>query len=81
MAQGGSYTCAIKADDSAACWGSSGFCTIDTSCQPETVPADLATVSAISAGPEHVCALLKADQTVTCWGDDTYGETSGPKHP
>ncbi len=81
VAQGGSYTCAIKADDSAACWGSSGFCTIDTSCQPETVPTDLAAVSAISAGPEHVCALLKADQTVTCWGDDTYGETAGPTYP
>lgn len=81
VAQGGSYTCAVKADNSAACWGQSGICPTDQSCQPETVPTGLAAVSAISAGPDHACALLQVGQTVTCWGDDTFGETAGPTYP
>ena len=81
VAQEGSYSCAIKTDGSADCWGSSGFCPLDPTCQPETLPTGLPAVSAISAGPEHVCALLESDQTVTCWGYESYGETLGPTYP
>lgn len=81
VAQGGSYSCAVKTDDSAACWGNSGICSTKPSCQPEKVPTNLGTVSAISAGPDHACAIRKTGGTVTCWGNDDNGETKGPKHP
>lgn len=82
VSRGGSHACAIKADDSVACWPSGGACTVaPSSCDPESVPSNLAKASDVSAGSEHVCVLLKADQTVSCWGMDSYGETKGPKYP
>jgi len=64
VAAGGQHTCAIKADDSAQCWG-------DDSKGQSTVPEGLASVKSISAGHYHTCAI-KADDSVQCWGMYTH---------
>ena len=42
-----------------------------------TVPADLGTVRAITAGSIHTCAI-KTDGTPRCWGDNDYGQGRVP---
>ncbi len=32
----------------------------------------------ISAGRYHTCGVLAADDSVRCWGVDTYGQSSAP---
>ncbi len=41
------------------------------------MPSDLTSVATISAGANHTCAL-RIDGTVVCWGDNGWGQTSGP---
>ena len=35
------------------------------------------TYTVVSVGDEHACALDAAG-TLTCWGDDTFGQTDVP---
>lgn len=39
------------------------------------MPADLGTVTALSAGLYHTCAI-RTSGAITCWGDDRFGQVS-----
>ena len=67
MAVGVQHTCALRTDQTIACWGDSF--------QQANAPAGQFT--AVSAGHEHVCAL-RTDQTIACWGDNTYRQGDAP---
>jgi len=63
------HTCAIKSDRFVACWGfASGGLT--------AVPADLGKVKSLVGARYQTCAILEADDTLRCWGDDTYSSIS-----
>lgn len=64
VAAGRWHTCAIKPDQTLACWG-------DKIRGKATVPADLGEVKAVAADHFNTCAI-KADNTLACWGSDYY---------
>ena len=67
---GGYHTCAIKVDQSLACWGSNDEL-------QSSVPTNLGNVIAVEAGLNHTCAI-KADNTLACWGHNIYGQSTIP---
>lgn len=72
VAAGGSFTCALLADDTVRCWGNSPN---GGSLTPVTIP-DLADAVSISAGYDGACALTKLG-SVRCWNDD-FGTNPSP---
>lgn len=79
VSSGGSHSCGIV-DGDLYCWGvnSSGQLGIGSTVsqtQPTLVVGALAnkTVTAVTAGGSHTCALT-SDDTLYCWGDNTYGQ-------
>ena len=83
ISAGGSYICALLADNTVACWGDNEYgqlgngTTADSSTPVQVKDATgtgtLSNVSQISVGHRHTCALL-TDHTVDCWGESRYGE-------
>jgi alpha-tubulin suppressor-like RCC1 family protein len=80
---GFNHTCALSSAGAAYCWGDNtygedGNNTVTT---PEKTPVTVytsgvlsgLTLTQISSGGEHTCALSSAGAAY-CWGDDTYGE-------
>ena len=87
MTAGGNHTCARLSDGTARCWGEDAFGELgdDASGAPgdgvmETKPpgtpvtVGLTGIVALAAGGNQTCALL-GDTTVSCWGDNIWGET------
>ncbi|WP_419844825.1 Ig-like domain-containing protein [Candidatus Poriferisocius sp.] len=68
VAAGDQYSCAIKTDQTVACWGDNFY--------GQTEAPD-GQYTAIAAGDLYSCAI-KIDQTITCWGDNTFGRTDAP---
>jgi len=77
ISAGGAHTCAI-AGGSAYCWGSNDSGQLGNgSTQDASLPVKVSglsdtTVTAISAGDQHTCAI--ADATAYCWGADQDGQ-------
>jgi alpha-tubulin suppressor-like RCC1 family protein len=77
---GGSHTCAILDDGSAACWGHDGNGRLGDGAtttgsdvpSPVSLPAGKKAV-AISGGNSHTCAILD-DGSAACWGYDGVGQ-------
>jgi len=79
----GNYTCAVKSDGTAYCWGWNGsFGLGDGTTNAPAVPVQvhgvndsgyLTGISAISVGAFHVCAVKSSDGSVYCWGSNGYG--------
>jgi alpha-tubulin suppressor-like RCC1 family protein len=80
---GAGQACAVLETGAVVCWGTNshgelgdgptdGGPTVASS-TPVTVQG-IVNATAIAVGFHHACALL-ADQTVTCWGDNSAGET------
>jgi len=55
---GGSHSCGLKNDGSAACWGRNNY--------GQTI-IPVGTFTQLSAGKYHTCGL-KSDGSATCWG-------------
>jgi alpha-tubulin suppressor-like RCC1 family protein len=82
LAAGVEFTCALMANGTVECWGDNSYGQLGVapvtgpSCTcvfaPTPVPG-LTGVTAISAGDEHVCALLTGG-TIECWGSDSQGQ-------
>ena len=70
ISAGQEHTCAIKTNDTVACWGWNAF-------GQATVPTDLGTVKQITGGYNHTCAI-KTNDTATCWGYNGDGQVSVP---
>ncbi|MEW6030436.1 MAG: RCC1 domain-containing protein [Chloroflexota bacterium] len=79
ISAGWEHTCAILEDGSAKCWGKNltGQLGNDTFTRIIPSPANVvdlgASISSISAGNEHTCALT-SDGNVKCWGRNVSGE-------
>lgn len=71
---GGVNSCALRADGTAACWGSNGYGQLPGVDQPSShtpVTLPLAGITDLSVG-SSICAVL-VDGTVDCWGENQYG--------
>jgi len=68
VSAGGGHTCAIKIDQTIACWGS------NSNGQATAPPG---TFSAIDAGGLHTCAI-RTDASALCWGKNDDGESTAP---
>ena len=68
IAVGDHHSCAIKTDQTIACWGNNWQGLADA---PE------GQYTAIAAGDVHTCAI-RTDQTITCWGNNQDGQADAP---
>lgn len=71
------FNCAIKADESAWCWGGNangqlGNLTIETQSEPVPVAGNQRW-QWLTAGPLHICAI-DTEQGLWCWGDNWSGQ-------
>jgi alpha-tubulin suppressor-like RCC1 family protein len=77
ISAGGAHSCAV-ADGQAYCWGYNGDGRLGNNSNTDSpVPVAVAgltdkTVTAISAGGAHSCAVL--DGQASCWGQNFYGQ-------
>ncbi|WP_295454593.1 hypothetical protein [uncultured Thiodictyon sp.] len=82
VSAGGSHTCALATDGTAACWGCNDFGALGngwniSSSLPVAVNRNGVlngkTLAQISLGIYHTCALA-SDGTAACWGYNAYGQ-------
>ena len=65
---GGGHTCAVRADNTAVCWGQNNYGQAEP---PEGRFAEVA------SGSIHSCGL-RADKTIMCWGSKNSDQTEAP---
>lgn len=75
---GQSHTCAVTAAGGAKCWGYNGNSTLgDGTSTDRTTPVDVSgltnSVTSISAGSSHTCAVTTAS-SAKCWGINNNGQ-------
>ncbi|HVS14811.1 MAG TPA: GH25 family lysozyme [Thermoanaerobaculia bacterium] len=78
LSAGGLHTCAVDGAGAIACWGDGtsgqlGAGSTDDAFAPVAVQGLGAAATAVAAGAYHTCALL-ADGSVSCWGDNRFGQ-------
>lgn len=85
IASGDIFRCAILSDATVSCWGSNATgalgrdpaadpaCSASMCAEPPAVVAGLSNVRELGLGEGFACALLE-DDTVTCWGQNGYGQ-------
>lgn len=90
IAAGDAHTCAISTENTVTCWGRTlegHVCTIRLDIDncwdghfsgwPDPPAGQYI---AVAAGQTHSCAI-RADQTMTCWGDNRYGQSQARPSP
>ena len=82
ISTGGSHTCAILSDETAACWGDNSMWQLGNGSNAATsrVPVSISggavsgkRVSKIATGLGHTCVLL-SDGSAACWGENSGGQ-------
>ena len=79
IAAGGNHTCAV-ADGKASCWGYNGYGQLGNTNTNSSLPVAVdttgplagRTITAITAGASHSCAV--AEGRASCWGRGDYGQ-------
>ena len=83
ISAGSTHTCATSGNGSsniAKCWGNGSGGRVGDgtgSRQPVLTPtqvSNISSVSSISAGGSHTCAIAGADKAVSCWGVNSSGQ-------
>ncbi|RZI55049.1 MAG: RCC1 repeat-containing protein, partial [Pseudomonas sp.] len=80
LAVGYDHACAVQADQKARCWGYNANGQIgdgtngNRSTSVQVNAASLGLVSGVYAGFYHTCAILAADSSVKCWGNNAQGQ-------
>jgi alpha-tubulin suppressor-like RCC1 family protein len=70
ISAGGKHTCAIRRDNTLACWG-------NNAAGEFSPPAG--TFREISAGDQHTCAIqAQTADLVDCWGENAQGQSTPP---
>lgn len=74
----GYHSCGVVNDGTARCWGENphgelGNGSMSPSSSLPVTVSGLTTITAITAGGSHSCAL-RVDHTIRCWGDGTLGQ-------
>ena len=82
---GAEHTCALKADQTVACWGSPSLGQVGAGTYSTSTPSGfpvrptplvvsgVTAATALAVGGAHSCALV-AGGTVKCWGDNSRGQ-------
>ncbi len=75
---GSQHHCAVRGDGSVVCWGDNtyrqlGVETLGAAPASVVLVQGVSNAEAVSPGADFTCALL-ADQRVTCWGSNFYGQ-------
>jgi alpha-tubulin suppressor-like RCC1 family protein len=79
VSAGKNHACALKPDGAAVCWGdnSTGLLGIGavtgSQASPSATVSGLTQAIGLATGDSHSCAL-HSDGTVSCWGDNTFGQ-------
>lgn len=78
LSAGGQHTCAVRSGGSAWCWGRNsegelGDVTLASRKVPVLVTSTASTVSQVSAGGFHTCAMISGGG-VECWGFNASGQ-------
>jgi alpha-tubulin suppressor-like RCC1 family protein len=81
LSSGKEHTCVVKTDGSVVCWGNNRQSQLSTT-DPFPAPVlGLADAFKVSAGGDHVCAMLSDPSTfslqVVCWGNNSAGQLGG----
>ena len=82
---GGLHTCSIFSDDSVKCWGHNDYAQVgdfsDFGTHWYPTPIDLGAPGrkplSIESTLHYTCVILD-DRSVTCWGDNSYGQLGPP---
>ncbi|MCX5742891.1 MAG: Ig-like domain-containing protein, partial [Proteobacteria bacterium] len=81
ISRGESFACGVRQTGSVVCWGANNFSQLGngtSAALPAAQPAATSVLTIgnayqVSAGLGHACAT-RATGSVTCWGDNTYGQ-------
>jgi alpha-tubulin suppressor-like RCC1 family protein len=77
IAMGVFFMCSLSENGGLICGDKSPTCDVcdDGVALSQTPPGSF---RAVTAGFNHACAIRSGDDTLACWGDDTFGEASPP---
>ena len=77
---GEQHSCAIRTNNTVACWGRNDFGQRELSSSPDPNVHANTKFLAVSAGLQHACGI-KADGTVVCWGRRANNRTNLTSNP
>ena len=71
MSAGNSFTCGLRTNGSAECWGKNDV----GQSSPPSYPENIFTHVSASIGGDHACGILLQGGGVRCWGNNARGQS------